>query len=87
MPDLSEAELAAVIAALKEKLDRDRYPRAPRLEPFRAASAAPAGRAHARQRQQAIGPCPTPGSPAMMAGKATGAAGCAGSWDGGREYL
>ena len=28
-----------MIAALKEKLDRDRYPRAPRLEPFRAALA------------------------------------------------
>ena len=39
LPDLSDAELAAVIAALKEKLDRDRYPRAPRLEPFRAALA------------------------------------------------
>jgi hypothetical protein len=37
--DLDADELAAVIAALKEKLDRDRYPRAPRLEPFRAALA------------------------------------------------
>ncbi len=37
--DLTDEELAAVIAALKEKLDRDRYPRAPRLEPFRAALA------------------------------------------------
>ena len=37
--DLDDAELAAVIAALKEKFDRDRYPRAPRLEPFRAALA------------------------------------------------
>lgn len=37
--ELSDAELAAVIVALKEKLDRDRYPRAPRLEPFRAALA------------------------------------------------
>jgi len=36
MPELSDAELAAVIAALKEKLDRDRYPRAPRREPFRS---------------------------------------------------
>jgi hypothetical protein len=34
--DLDDDELGAVIAALKEKLDRDRYPRAPRLEPFRA---------------------------------------------------
>ena len=39
MPELSDAELAAVIARLKEKLDRDRYPRAPRLEPFRSALA------------------------------------------------
>jgi hypothetical protein len=37
--DLDDAELAAVITALKEKLDRDRYPRAPRLEPFRLAPA------------------------------------------------
>jgi len=37
--DLTDDELAAVIAALKEKLDRDRYPRAPRLKPFRAALA------------------------------------------------
>jgi hypothetical protein len=37
--DLDDAEVGAVIAALKEKLDRDRYPPAPRLEPFRAALA------------------------------------------------
>lgn len=37
--DLTDDEFAAVIAALKEKLDRDRYPRAPRLEPIRAALA------------------------------------------------
>lgn len=37
--DLTDDELAATIAALKEKLDSDRYPRAPRLEPFRAALA------------------------------------------------
>ena len=37
--DLTAEELAAVITALKEKLDRDRYPRAPRLDPFRRALA------------------------------------------------
>jgi hypothetical protein len=37
--ELTDDELAAVIAALKEKLDRDRYPRATRLKPFRAALA------------------------------------------------
>jgi len=37
--DLTDDELAAVIAALKEKLDRDCYSRAPRLKPFRAALA------------------------------------------------
>lgn len=37
--DLDDEELAAVIAVLKEKLDRDRYPLSPRLEPFRAALA------------------------------------------------
>jgi hypothetical protein len=31
--ELDAAELAAVIMALKEKLDRDRFPRAPRLAP------------------------------------------------------
>jgi len=38
-PDLDDDELAGVIAALKEKLDRDRYSRAPRLDPFRRALA------------------------------------------------
>lgn len=37
--DLSDDELAAVIAALKETLNRDRYHLAPRLEPFRRALA------------------------------------------------
>jgi hypothetical protein len=37
--DLTGEEFAAVIAALKEKLDRDRYSRAPHLESFRAALA------------------------------------------------
>jgi hypothetical protein len=36
-PDLDDDELAAVIAALKDKLDRDRYPRSPRLAPLRSA--------------------------------------------------
>jgi hypothetical protein len=39
LPELDDDELAAVITALKEKLDRDRYPRSPRLEPFRRALA------------------------------------------------
>jgi hypothetical protein len=37
--DLDDDELAAVIAALKEKLDRDHFPRAPRLAPLRSALA------------------------------------------------
>ena len=37
--DLSDDELAAVIAALKEALNRERYHLAPRLEPFRRALA------------------------------------------------
>lgn len=32
-------ELAAVVAAIKATLDRDRYPRAPRLAPLRSALA------------------------------------------------
>jgi hypothetical protein len=36
VPELDDAELAAVVAALKGK---DRYPRDPRLEPFRSALA------------------------------------------------
>jgi hypothetical protein len=38
--DLTEDELAAVTAAVREKLDREwRYRMAPRLEPFRSALA------------------------------------------------
>jgi hypothetical protein len=37
--DLDDDELAAVISALKETLNRDRYHLAPRLEPFRRALA------------------------------------------------
>jgi hypothetical protein len=37
--DLDDEELAAVIAALKEAINRDRYHLAPRLEPFRRALA------------------------------------------------
>jgi hypothetical protein len=39
LPDLDDDELAAVIAALKEKLARDRFPHAPRLGPVRRALA------------------------------------------------
>jgi hypothetical protein len=37
--DLTDEEREAVIAALKEKIDRDRFPHSPRLAPFRAALA------------------------------------------------
>jgi len=37
--DPADDELAAVIAALRETLNRDRYHLAPRLEPFRRALA------------------------------------------------
>jgi hypothetical protein len=37
--DLTEDELRAVITALKEKIDRDRHPLAPRLAPFKSALA------------------------------------------------
>ena len=39
MPELDGDELAAVIAAVKEKLALERYPLAPRLEPLRRALA------------------------------------------------
>ena len=39
LPELDDDELAAVIAALKEKLDRDHFPHSPRLEPVRRALA------------------------------------------------
>jgi hypothetical protein len=37
--DLTDEERAAVVAALREKIDNDRYPRSPRLAPLRAALA------------------------------------------------
>lgn len=36
---LAEDELAAIVTALRETLDRDRYLYAPRLEPFKSALA------------------------------------------------
>ena len=37
--DLTDAERAAVISALRKAIDNDRYPRAPRLAPYRSALA------------------------------------------------
>jgi hypothetical protein len=37
--DLTDEEQAAVIWALRSTIDRDRYPRSPRLAPFRSALA------------------------------------------------
>jgi hypothetical protein len=37
--ELSDEELAAVVAALRRAIEDDRYPRAPRLDPLRAALA------------------------------------------------
>lgn len=37
--DLTDDELAAVIAAVREKIDFDRYPLSPRMRPLRAALA------------------------------------------------
>ena len=37
--NLDDGELAAVIAALRRAIETDRYPRAPRLDPLRAALA------------------------------------------------
>jgi hypothetical protein len=37
--DLTDEERTAVIYALKAVIDRDRYPRSPRLAPFRSALA------------------------------------------------
>lgn len=54
--DFDDEERAAVIAALREKLDRERYPRAPRLDPLRSALAklVPA---------RAVAPRPAPSKP------------------------
>jgi hypothetical protein len=35
--DLTDAEFAAVAAAIRDVIEGDRYPRAPRLDPLRAA--------------------------------------------------
>ena len=37
--DLPDDELAAVTAAIRDVIESDRYPRAPRLDPLRAALA------------------------------------------------
>jgi hypothetical protein len=37
--DLNDDELAAVVKALREMIDRDRYPLSPRLKPFKTALA------------------------------------------------
>lgn len=37
--DLTDDELAAVVASVRRTLDEDRYPLAPRLKPLRAALA------------------------------------------------
>ena len=37
--DLPDDELAAAIAAIRRAIETDRYPRAPRLDPLRAALA------------------------------------------------
>ena len=37
--DLPDDELAAVTAAIRRAIEEDRYPRAPRLDPLRAALA------------------------------------------------
>jgi hypothetical protein len=37
--DLTDAEYAAVTAAIKRAIEEDRFPRAPRLDPLRSALA------------------------------------------------
>jgi hypothetical protein len=37
--DLTDAELAAVAAAIRRAVEEDRFPRAPRLDPLRSALA------------------------------------------------
>ena len=37
--DLTDAELAAVTAAIRRAIEQDRFPRAPRLDPLRSALA------------------------------------------------
>jgi hypothetical protein len=57
--DLPDDELAAVIAAIRGVIEDDRYPRAPRLDPLRAALA----------RFEAATPEPAPQPKASSAGK------------------
>jgi hypothetical protein len=35
--DLTEDEIAAIVTALRETIDRDRYPLSPRMAPFKTA--------------------------------------------------
>ena len=37
--DLTDDELAAIVTALRQTIDRDRYPLSPRLKPFKSALA------------------------------------------------
>ena len=59
--DLTDDELAAVTAAIRDVIEDDRYPRAPRLDPLRAALA---------RFEAAATPEPTPQQPkASLAGQ------------------
>ncbi|MGA8445532.1 MAG: hypothetical protein WB766_10095 [Roseiarcus sp.] len=58
--DLPDDELAAAIAAIRRIIETDRYPRAPRLDPLRAALA---------RLEAAATPEPTPLPKALAAGK------------------
>jgi hypothetical protein len=61
--DLAADELAAVTAAIRDVIEGDKFPHAPRLDPLRAAL---------RKLQAALEPAPQPKAPpASEAGKRT----------------
>ena len=63
--DLTDEEHAAVTAAIKRAIGEDRFPRAPRLDPLRAALAKldPAAADALRRPLTAKAPSPRPNSP------------------------
>jgi hypothetical protein len=59
LADLSDEELAAVIAALRKVIDGDRYPLSPRLMPYKSALAE-------LQPTKAVPPPPAPSRPVTV---------------------
>jgi hypothetical protein len=69
--DLTDAEHAAVTAAIKRAIEEDRFPRAPRLDPLRSALAKldPTAATALRRPQTAKNAKPAPQQPTIPKGR------------------